>query len=88
MYAYKSTNVCMYVRTYVCMCVYMYVCMYVCMYKAVADGPVGPVLAGPTFTQGKNEILFYTRQVINKSARVILALLGLLYCSTANREAI
>ena len=25
------------------------------MLKAVADGPVGPVLAGPTFAQGKNK---------------------------------
>ena len=40
-------------------------------------------MAGSTFTQGKNKILFYTRQVINKSARVILALL---YYNTANRE--
>ena len=41
------------------------------MLKAVADGPV---LAGPTLTQGKNKILFYIRQVINKSARVIFGL--------------
>ena len=26
--------------------------------KAVADGPVGPVLAGPTFTQGKTKFYF------------------------------
>ena len=44
------------------------------LHKAVADGLVGLVLAGPTFTQGKNKILFYIRQVINKSARVVLGL--------------
>ena len=42
--------------------------------KTIADGPVGPVLARPTFIQGKSEILFYTRQVMNKSARVIFGL--------------
>ena len=34
----------------------------------------GPVLVRPTFSQGKNEIPFYTKQVINKSARVIVGL--------------
>ena len=42
--------------------------------KAVADGPVCPVLARPTFSHGKNKILFYTTQVINKSARVSFGL--------------
>ena len=42
--------------------------------KAVAGGLV---LARPTVTQGKNKILFYTRQVINKSARVIFGLVRL-----------
>ena len=27
--------------------------------KAVADGPVGPVLAGQTFTHGKNKVLLH-----------------------------
>ena len=44
------------------------------IFKAVADGPVGPVLAGPTFSQGKNKILFYARKIINKTAKVIFGL--------------
>ena len=42
--------------------------------KAIADGPVGLILARSTFSQGKNIIPFYTKQVINKSARVIFGL--------------
>ena len=40
-----------------------------------------------TFSQGKNKSPFYKKQVINKGARVILGLLGLLY-STVNRKAV
>ena len=64
----------------------------VCIIRTVITGKVtkvlalplfaGLVLAGPTF---KNKVPFYTKQVINKSARVIF---GLLYYSTVNREAV
>ena len=67
-------------------------------YRAVATGKVTKVLGLTTFCwagfgqtnffQSKNKIPFYTKQVINRSARVILALLGLLYYSTVNREAV
>ena len=51
--------------------------------KAVADGPVDQVLAGPLFLKVKNKIPFYNKQVINKSARVIFGLvrLAILWCS-------
>ena len=39
--------------------------------KALADGPVGQVLAGPPFLKTKNKVPFYRKQVINKSAKVI-----------------
>ena len=43
--------------------------------KTVADGLVGQVLAVPLFSsQGKNKVPFYTKQVINKSTRVIFGL--------------
>ena len=45
-------------------------------YKAVADGPVGQVLAGPPFLK-TNKVPFYRKQVINKSARVIFGLVQL-----------
>ena len=38
--------------------------MYIHKYKAVADGPVGQVLAGPLFLKVKQN-LFYRKQVIN-----------------------
>ena len=41
-----------------------------------------------TISQGKNKIPFYKKQVINKSARVILDFLGLLYYCTVGRKAI
>ena len=45
--------------------------------KAVADGPVGQVLAAPLlFFQDENESPFYRNQVINKSARVIIGLIA------------
>ena len=34
--------------------------------KAVADGPVGQVLAGPLLFQGKNEIPFCSRKAGDK----------------------
>ena len=46
------------------------------------------LLGQTNFSQGTNKIPFYTKQAINKSAMVILALLGLLYYSTVNREAV
>ena len=47
------------------------------------------VVTGPTtFSQGKNKIPFYKKQVIYKGARVILGLLGLLYYSAVNRKAV
>ena len=69
-----------------CCCV-TFLRTYAMLHKAVADGPVGPVLAGPTFYSRQNH---YTRQVINKRKvlGLILAMIGLLYYSTANREAI
>ena len=46
--------------------------------KAVGDGSVGQVLAGPlSISQGKNKISFYRKQVINKSTRVIFGLVQL-----------
>ena len=65
-------SVCVFV--FVCVCVRACVRACVCVCKAVADGPVGPVLAEPTFTHGKNKVLFYTRQIINKSSRIIFGL--------------
>ena len=57
--------------------------------RAVATGPASPVLAGPLFSQGKIKLIsFYTKQVTSRSARIILALLGLLYYSTVNRKAV
>ena len=41
-------------------------------HKAVADSPVGWVLAGPLILQVKNP--FYRKQVINKSTRLIFVL--------------
>ena len=50
------------------------------MGKAVADGPVGQVLAGPLrIYQDKNKIP-YRKQVINKSTRVIFGLVKLVIC--------
>ena len=45
--------------------------------KAVANGPVGQVLARPLFLKGKNKVPFYKKQVINKSTRVIFGLVQL-----------
>ena len=46
--------------------------------KAVANGPVGEVLAGPiNISQGKNKIPFCKKQVMNKSTRVIFGLVQL-----------
>ena len=46
------------------------------IFKVVADCPVGQVLAKPLFLmQGKNKILFYRKQVINKSTMVIFGLI-------------
>ena len=45
--------------------------------KAVADGPVSQVLAGPLFLKVKT-IPFYKKQVINKSTRVIFGLVQLI----------
>ena len=42
---------------------------------AVADDPVGQVLAGPT--NSLNKIPFYKKQVINKGIRVIFGLVQL-----------
>ena len=39
------------------------------------------VLAGPIFSQGKNESLFYTKQVINNSASLIFGLVRLIILS-------
>lgn len=48
------------------------------MLKAIADGPVGLILAGPSFSHGKNKNSPYTKQVINsRSARVIFGLIRL-----------
>ena len=43
-------------------------------FKAIADGLVGQVLAGPLYLKVKNKITFYKKQVINKSTRVIFGL--------------
>ena len=39
-----------------------------------------------TISQGKNKILFYKKQLINKSTRVILDLFSLLYYNTVDRK--
>ena len=41
-----------------------------------------------TISQGKNKILFYKEEVINKSARVYLDLLSSLYYDTVDRKSI
>ena len=45
--------------------------------KAIADGPVGQVLARPLFLKVKSKIPFYRKQVISKSTRVIFGLVQL-----------
>ena len=45
--------------------------------KAVANGPVGQVLAGPLFLKVKTKFHFYKKQVINKSTRMIFGLVQL-----------
>ena len=47
-------------------------------YRAGGISLAAPVLAGPVFSQGKDEIQFCKRQVINKSASVILGLIRLI----------
>ena len=47
-----------------------------CFSKAVADGPVGQVLAGPLFLIVKQSSILQ-KQIINKSTRVIFGLVQL-----------
>ena len=45
-------------------------------------------LGRTTFSQGKHKIPFYKKQVINKGARAIFGLLGMLYYNTENTKAV
>ena len=55
--------------------------------QAIANGMVGQVLAGPLFLRVKQNSLLQ-KQVINKSTRVILDLLSLLYYNMVDRKSI
>ena len=46
-----------------------------CNYRAGGISPAAPVLAGPVFLKVKTKFHFCKRQVINKSASVILGLI-------------
>ena len=53
---------------------------WLCTYRAGGNGPATPVLAGPDFSQGKNELPFL-QKVINQSASMILELVRLIIFS-------
>ena len=68
---------------WLCLCRRSYLpsllCLSIGMHSsAVANGPAGVVLAGPVFLKVKAKFHFLWKQVINKSASLILNLLGLL----------
>ena len=57
-------------------------------YIGVGAGPAGQVLAGPLLFKVKIKFHFCKKQVMNRSASVILGLLGQLYYSTTGRKSI
>ena len=50
-------------------------------YRAGGIGPAAPILAGPVFSQGKNEIPFLQKANNKQSACVILGLIRLIILS-------
>ena len=54
----------------------------------VGAGPAGQVLAGPLLSKVKMKLHFCKKQAMNRSASMILGLLGQLYYSTTDRKRI